>query len=171
MIERWKDVPGYKGYYQVSDAGRVRSLSRIIIRSNGYPQTVRNRILKLSVGTYGHVQVLLCRIGHRVTRTVHQLVLEAFIGRCPKGLEACHNDGVHVNNQLLNLRWDTHKSNMEDMGRHGLRRVLPVRRSDGKLYESCKAAAKAVGVHRSSVSRSIYCGQHCAGYTWEFINV
>jgi NUMOD4 motif len=26
--ERWKDIPGFEGLYQLSDLGRVRSLSR-----------------------------------------------------------------------------------------------------------------------------------------------
>jgi hypothetical protein len=50
---------------------------------------------------------------------VHRLVLEAFIGLRPEGLECCHADGVRTNNRLENLRWDTHASNIADMRRHG----------------------------------------------------
>lgn len=49
---------------------------------------------------------------------VHRLILEAFRGTCPDGLEACHNDGDPLNNRLENLRWDTHKSNVADRKRH-----------------------------------------------------
>lgn len=52
-------------------------------------------------------------------RYVHAMVLEAFIGPCPDGLECCHNDGVRTNNALTNLRWDTHASNTEDSRQHG----------------------------------------------------
>lgn len=32
MNEVWRDVPGYEGTYQVSNIGRVKSLSRVIVR-------------------------------------------------------------------------------------------------------------------------------------------
>ena len=50
---------------------------------------------------------------------VHKLVLEAFVGPCPDGLECCHNDGNSFNNHIDNLRWDTHKSNIHDRIKHG----------------------------------------------------
>lgn len=48
-----------------------------------------------------------------------QLVLMAFIGPCPKGMEACHNNGDNTNNCLYNVRWDTHKNNIADKKKHG----------------------------------------------------
>lgn len=45
---------------------------------------------------------------------VHRLVLTAFRGPCPTGKEGCHNDGDHTNNQLRNLRWDTHRNNQRE---------------------------------------------------------
>lgn len=30
MIEKWKDIPGYEGFYQASNLGRIRSLDRIV---------------------------------------------------------------------------------------------------------------------------------------------
>jgi hypothetical protein len=50
---------------------------------------------------------------------VHRAVLEAFVGPCPSGMEACHNDGDSSNNHLDNLRWDTPQSNEADKLRHG----------------------------------------------------
>ena len=52
-------------------------------------------------------------------KSVHTLVLEAFVGRRPLGKEACHNDGNRFNNHVANLRWDTHKANMRDKELHG----------------------------------------------------
>ncbi len=54
-----------------------------------------------------------------VNRFVHRLVLEAFVGPCPKGMECCHNDGDPTNNNLSNLRWDTRKANSADRKKHG----------------------------------------------------
>ncbi len=53
------------------------------------------------------------------TRKVHQLVLEAFVGLCPQGLVACHNNGDGFDNSLKNLRWDTLSSNNADTLKHG----------------------------------------------------
>ena len=50
---------------------------------------------------------------------VHRLVLLAFVGPCPPGMETCHKDGNSLNNKLTNLRWDTPKSNTEDRRKHG----------------------------------------------------
>lgn len=53
------------------------------------------------------------------TRKIHHLVLEAFVGPRPDGLETCHNDGVPANNWLTNLRWDTKPNNAKDRRVHG----------------------------------------------------
>ena len=52
--------------------------------------------------------------GKKKMRLAHRLVLEAFVGPCPQGQEACHRDGNAANNELSNLRWDTHLANCQD---------------------------------------------------------
>ncbi len=59
------------------------------------------------------------RDGDRYYRTVARLVLEAFIGPRPPGMQACHRDDRPDNNRLKNLRWDTPKSNAADRDRNG----------------------------------------------------
>jgi hypothetical protein len=102
MFEVWQHVAGYGGRYEVSSRGRIWS-------------NRTNRLLKLSKANTGYYQV---RIGEDV-RHVHRLVLEAFVGPCPYGCEACHGNGVRTDHELENLRWDTHKSNMADASKHG----------------------------------------------------
>lgn len=50
---------------------------------------------------------------------IHRMVLLAFVGPCPRGLEACHNNGRHTDNRLKNLRWDTSAANRADQVVHG----------------------------------------------------
>jgi hypothetical protein len=50
---------------------------------------------------------------------VHRAVLLAFKGKCPPGMEACHNNGDAGDNRPRNLRWDTHAANNGDRKRHG----------------------------------------------------
>lgn len=67
-----------------------------------------------------HLKVSLSRDGKQTTFLVHRLVLEAFVGPCPEGMEACHDpDPDPTNNRLDNLRWDTPKANGQDRIRHG----------------------------------------------------
>lgn len=42
--EEWRDITGYEGLYQVSNLGRIKSLSKVIMYRNGctrrYPETI-----------------------------------------------------------------------------------------------------------------------------------
>lgn len=118
--ERWAPIPGYEGFYEVSDLGRVRSLDRVVTRRDGSSYLMRGRVLKLILNPRnGYLTVSLSRRGICRTSTVHQLVLLTFVGPCPPGLEVCHNDGVKTNSALSNLRYDTHSSNVQDTIKHG----------------------------------------------------
>lgn len=63
--------------------------------------------------------VLVKRKGIQATAYVHRLVLATFVGPCPDGMVACHNDGDPLNNYVGNLRWDTPKNNCRDKTIHG----------------------------------------------------
>ena len=117
--EKWLPVVGHEGIYEVSDLGRVRSLDRVSARGH----RVSGRMLKLvsqaKDGPDARQTVSLHKGGKQRTRLVHHIVLEAFVGPRPEGMEACHWDGDASNNRLANLRWDTHRSNEADKLRHG----------------------------------------------------
>jgi len=117
LPEVWRDVVGFEGFYQVSDQGRVKSLPRVVSMIDGRTYKYAGKEQKISNKNYS--SVCLNRDGKEITRSVHRLVLEAFVGSCPEGMECCHNDGNQQNNALLNLRWDTHSGNMKDKKRHG----------------------------------------------------
>jgi hypothetical protein len=169
MPEQWKDIPGYEGLYQVSNLGRVRSLTRVIQRSNGSPQTVNGRILKPRPLASGHWHVALCYQGHRIDRPIHQLVMLAFVGLAPCGKECRHKNGKHTDNRLFNLCYGTHAENMVDTEGKRVNQMIPVVRSDGKTYRSGSEAAKDIGVHKGSVLRSIRLGHWCCGYRFCFL--
>lgn len=106
----WKPVPGYKGRYEVSDDGQIRSGRR-----KGAP----GGLLKASPDCLGYPSVSLCKPGGQQTARVHTLVLSAFVGPKPAGMEARHLDGDRTNNRLSNLVWGTHSENLEDQVAHG----------------------------------------------------
>lgn len=122
--EMWKPVPEYEGLYEVSNLGRVRSVDRVVVDKNNVPKVLRGRVLKHTFDRQKervqNAQVVLSRGGVTTSRTVHSLVLEAFVGPRPDGMEACHfPDKSHENNRLDNLRWDTYQGNRNDMKVHG----------------------------------------------------
>jgi hypothetical protein len=68
----------------------------------------------------GYRNVSLRREGKSYNRYVHRLVLEAFVGPCPKGMQSRHfPDKDTSNNALTNLQWGTPKQNQDDRITHG----------------------------------------------------
>lgn len=123
--ERWLPFVGYEGLYEVSDMGRVRSIDRVVIDTTGKTRRLRGRILaQTKLGNTPYLKVVLCRAPSQTTRSVHSLVLEAFVGPRPDGMEACHGFGGQVDNRLVNLRWDTLSENNYDMVRQGTHRAV-----------------------------------------------
>ena len=116
MLEQWKAIPGFLGY-DISDRGRVRSYFTHKGRASWYVTDEPQRMLS-SINTCRYPAVLLRKDGVSYRKRIHGLVLLAFVGRSPDGLEVCHNDGDPTNNHLSNLRYGTHKSNMEDAVKH-----------------------------------------------------
>ncbi len=57
--------------------------------------------------------------GYQELRWVQRMVLESFVGPCPLGLEACHENGDGLDNRPENLRWDTTSNNNLDKDKHG----------------------------------------------------
>ena len=166
--EKWKDVLGYEGYYRVSDAGHVRSLSRKSSGGRAGIRLYKGRMLKivLNHGSHGYPVVSLSKKGKVSTRGVHTLVLEAFLGPCPKGKEACHfPDRDVTNNNLSNLRWDTPKANASDRNFHGMtsrgwkvsasKTATEIRWAIVDLYKTCgytvKQLSRIFGKKRSTV--------------------
>ncbi|TDT31087.1 NUMOD4 motif-containing HNH endonuclease [Naumannella halotolerans] len=115
--EQWRPVVGYEGYYEVSDQGRIRSLDRYVNSRYGTRRLIRGRTLKQATTPKGYKTFGFN--GGRDTRRIHHVVLEAFVGPRPEGMEACHNNGKQADNRATNLRWDTHSSNMHDLRQHG----------------------------------------------------
>lgn len=113
--ERWLPVPGHE-FYEVSDHSRVRSIDRIVWDKGGwYSRRCRGRVLKPWPVARGHLAVGL---GASARSLVHRLVLEAFVGPRPAGMQGLHNDDDKLNNHVANLRWGTQADNARDAVRN-----------------------------------------------------
>lgn len=98
----WKPVPGYPAF-EVSDHGHIRDAAtkhlHKVHKANGYTLT--------GLGKRGS------------TTAVHRLVLAAFVGPAPTGMECRHLNGNKGDNRLKNLCWGSRRENTLDAARHG----------------------------------------------------
>lgn len=115
MTLEYRDVSGFDGYRVGSD-GSVWSRK---VSCWGGNRTVDGWVKVGSPMSCGYISVTLRKDGKRTVRLAHHLVLEAFIGPCPDGMEGCHRNGVRHDNRVENLRWDTHRDNILDRVRNG----------------------------------------------------
>ncbi len=110
--------------------------------------------MKLQVLKSGYVTVGL--LGSR-RETVHRLVLAAFVGPCPQGMECCHDDGDPGNNCLANLSWGTPSKNTEDQIRHG-------RKPRGEGHANAKLTEGLVRQMRTDYAEGISYEKLCLKY-------
>lgn len=122
-METWRAIPGYEGYYEVSDHGAVRRVARKIRfeskRGNEAWRSAAARPVRAQEINSGYLVVHLNRDGKRSPRTVHSLVASAFFGPRPPGYDVAHWNGVKKDNRAENLRYATRTSNHSDKRRHG----------------------------------------------------
>jgi len=116
--EKWLPIPGYEGRYSVSDQGDVMSMN--------YNRLDLLKIMQPHKGRFGYLSIVLFK-GNRETRRrfqVHQLVMLAFVGPRPEGLQINHKNGIKTDNRLANLEYCTATQNLQHALDTGLRRNL-----------------------------------------------
>ncbi len=124
---KWKHINGFENLYEVSNDGNIRSIARVIVRSNGRQHTIKQTTLKPAIDKCGYKRVALMKNGSLKTRKVHRLVAENFQIRTPK-TEVNHIDGNKLNNNAANLEWVTRSQNVKHAFDAGLSK--PLRGSD-----------------------------------------
>ena len=158
--ENWKAIPGFEGYYEVSDLGRVKSLDRELVQRNGVKQCFKGQILKPGETTHGRLTVSLRKKEKKKTYKVHILVALSFLGERPEGYHVCHLDGNVKNNKLSNLRYDTKSENEIDRYRQGkkagsaklsIKQVLEIRRLYATGDCTYKELSDIYGVSKSNI--------------------
>ena len=165
--EEWRDITGYEGLYQVSNLGRIKSLSKVIMCRNGCARRYPEAILKdMEVGNgYRCVVLYINHMGRQMY--VHRLVAKEFIPN-PSGLrDVNHIDGCKTNNNCKNLEWCTRSHNIKHAYDHGLHSVnmdsaiakcsrkVSQYTPEGVLvakYPSASKASKATGFNQAQIS-------------------
>ncbi len=107
--EIWKDIKDYEGLYQVSNFGKVKSLSRKYKNGLGYFVYLRERVKKQRIRG-GYKCVTISKDGFKKNFCVHVLVAQSFLGNL--SMVVNHKDGDKQNNNLVNLELVTHRENI-----------------------------------------------------------
>lgn len=111
-MEIWKDIEGYEGFYQVSNTGKVKSISRLKHTPNKTTYLCKEKLMKLHKDkTYGYIQLELCKNNTGTTVKVHRLVAIAFVPNPLNLPQVNHLDGDKTNNNDWNLGWTDNSGN------------------------------------------------------------
>lgn len=132
-MEIWKEIKGFEDY-EVSNLGRVKSLDRIVIYSNGRDRDYKGKVLKLKINTAGYPTVNLYKNAKSKTKMIHQLVAVAFLNHTPCGykLVVDHKNGNKLDNALDNLH------------------VITTRKNTSKGFKNCSSKHTGVTWHKSN---------------------
>lgn len=180
MEEIWKDIPGYDGYYQVSNLGRIKSLPRCKPTDK---RKSHNNIRKPKLAANGYFKINLSKDSKVKWYGLHRLVAMAFIPN-PKNFPVVnHKDENPQNNCVDNLEWCTvqyncnygtarerqKKTRAANPNDRAVRKMVGERNSravrayspSGEFigeYKSLTDASKQLRVNISQISR------HCNGH-------
>lgn len=180
MEEIWRDIKGYEGYYMVSNLGRVKSLDRYILKSNGRKEFNKGKIKTLSYNKRTNVyEVHLKRDGKRKCMKIHRLVAEAFIiNDDPVNKTTVnHIDGDRSNNMLNNLEWASYSENLKhayDVLKRPINSTKIKKRPCYSIdtlgnieeYDSIAQASRKTNISETQIRRLI--GKECVNNKYEF---
>ena len=190
--EIFKDIPGWEGYYQVSNLGRVKHLERHSITKKGKDSFKREGIMKQSKrsGPYKYAILYLHKEKKYKSISIHRMVLTVFVGPPPEpDSQGMHLDDNPENNKLTNLKWGSPLENTRQIyekgrqnyshlvGRFGGRhycakKVVQFDKSGSKIIEvfgSVTEASKEIGITDAYISKCCKGKRKFArGYVWKY---
>ena len=178
--EIWKPIKNYEGLYEVSNLGRIKSLSRIIRANTCGKRIIPERILSNSINGSGYCIVVLCKNGKHKSLSVHRIVAETFIENPKKFNEVNHKDENKQNNNVENLEWCNQKYNanygtgVERCRKKKFKRIVMIDLNTSsilKTFESALQAESITGISRKNISNvCLKIRKSAGGYYWRFAN-
>lgn len=154
--EIWKDIPGYEGYYQVSNYGRVKSMYFNAKKTLGYNIKINPKIIKNGVDRLGYLFVRLY-LGDKIKRySIHRLVALLFVPNPNNLSEVNHKDdyGTRIKRQAEKIQTPVSQYDMK--GKYI------------KTYKSIKQAYEETGIDKTGISmcsRGLL--KTSGGYIWK----
>lgn len=171
MNEKWKDVIGYEGLYQVSNMGRIRNS--------------KGKIRKTFISEFGYERITLTKNRKQEKFQVHRLVAQAFIRLENDNEQVNHIDGDKLNNKVNNLEWCSASENVQHAFKIGLHKAYTGYREmpnekmvkkltkDGKVickYRTAGEAGRENNIESTNI-RAVCRGKRktAGGYKWEYV--
>jgi hypothetical protein len=141
--EEWRPIPGWPDY-QASSHGRLVSL-----------KWGKRREIAPWPNKFGYLGVSLHGPGgRRLSRTVHRIIAETFIGPLPEGMETRHLDGNKLNNSVSNLTYGSRSENAIDQVVHGVHnQASKTRCRSGHPYNEANTRHLADGSRECRICR------------------
>jgi hypothetical protein len=178
--EEWRPIPGFEGWYEASSLSRIRSVDRLIRKSDGTTSLYRGKVMSLKTGKMGYVRILFVKQGERFYEPAHRMIALAFIPNPYNKPFINHKNGIKDDNRIENLEWCTLSENVKHAyatglfihpkpmkGRSG--KMNPVARpvtathinGEVKSFETLKAAGDYTNNTSGNIHKNIHglCGQ------------
>ena len=175
MVEIWKPIAGYEGFYEVSNLGRVKSMG-MAYTMNGAIINKPSKILSACDDGKGYLRLHLKKNKVSKNHRVHRLVAEAFVDNPLKLPKVNHKDGNKKNNHADNLEWCTQAENVAHAYANGMsKRCVPVpvvaidEKGNEYYFKSQCEAARKTGIPQQNISSC--CNgklESAGGYKWQF---
>lgn len=159
LLEHWKPVVGFEGYYEISNVGsvcRVKPYRNV----KAYARVTQWQWK----GNGNRPYVVLSKNGEHKTLKVHKIMVDSFLGGTPEGFTVHHEDDRYTNNRISNFRFLSAIDNWRDAYLSGLM-THGSKHKNAKLTEakarellalngkiSLKQASKKFGISTTAVS-------------------
>jgi hypothetical protein len=111
--EKFKDIPNYEGFYQASDLGRIKSLSRIAVRKKGGNYKKETMILNQKIYVENQYAYVNLYKSENKKYSVHQLIAITFLNHIPCRYKFVvdHINNIKADNRLENIQIVTNRVN------------------------------------------------------------
>lgn len=164
-MEKFAEIKGFKGLYQIGCFGSIKSLERIVKVTDRGNRRISEKVLRVCPNTNGYLTAVLCKGGIKKTHCIHQLVGNCFVSGRKKGLQLNHKDGDKNNNHFSNLEWVTASENTLHSYQIGLKK-RPFGEANPMVRLSDKEVAKIRKKYSKGHSISELCDQFGITSKW-----
>lgn len=150
--EIWRDIPGFWGYYEASNLGRIRLAEIVIANGYGIP-TKKPPVLLEPILDTKELYVMLEKRGKQSRHRVADLIAKTFITFPPRDYTVAHISKDRTDNRAENLKWVERELSQEQ------RRDIARRYYDGgmgvatlaKMFNVSKETVEGVVEERAKV--------------------